>query len=63
MTHLDPCFLTTLVKKQVLQGIFGEIWRVQIQMYLQTSFEPKYGAFNLENKVSAHGLGIVVQLS
>ena len=29
----------------------------------QTSFEPKYGGFNLKHKVSAHGLGLVVQLS
>ena len=64
MRHLDPCFLTTLVKKkQVLRGTFGEIWRIQIQMYPQTPIEPKYGAFNLKNKVSAHGLGLVVQLS
>ena len=32
-------------------------------MYPQTSFEPKYCAFNLKGKVSAHGLGLVVQLS
>ena len=50
-------------KKKVLRGTFGEIWRIQIQMYPQTSFEPKYGAFNLKNKVSAHGLGLIVQLS
>ena len=63
MKHLDLCFLTALVKKKVPRGSFGEIWRLQIQMYPQTSFEPKYGAFNLKNKVSAHGLGLVVQLS
>ena len=43
-------------KIQVLRDNFGEIWRIQIQMYPQTSIEPKYGAFNLKNKVSAHGL-------
>ena len=56
MNNLDPCFLTTLVKKEVLIGTFGEIWRIQIRMYPQTYIEPKYGAFNLKNKVSAHGL-------
>ena len=50
-------------KKQVLRGTFREIWRIQIQIYPQTSLEPKYGAFNLKNEVSAHGLGLVVQLS
>ena len=50
-------------KTQVLRGIFGERWRLQIQMYPQTSLEPKYGAFNLINEVSANGLGLVVQLS
>ena len=50
-------------KKHILRGTFGEIFQIQIQMYPQTSFEPKYGAFNLKNKVSAHGLGLVVQLS
>ena len=37
-------------KKQVLKGTFGEIWRIQIQMYPQTSFNPKYGAFNLKTR-------------
>ena len=50
-------------KKQVLRGTFGEIWRIQIQIYPQNYVEPKYGAFNLKNEVSAHGLGLVVQLS
>ena len=49
-------------KNQVLKGTFWEIWRIQIQMYPQTPFEPKYGAFNLMNKVSAYGLRLVVQL-
>ena len=43
--------------KQVLRGTFGEIWLLQIQMYLYISFEPKYGAFNLKYDVSAHELG------
>ena len=50
-------------KKQVLRGTFGEIWRIQIQIYPQTSIEPRYGAFYLTNEVSAHGLGLLVQLS
>ena len=50
-------------KKQVLRGTFGEIWRIQIQIYPKTYFELKYGACNLKNKVSAHRLGLVVQLS
>ena len=32
-------------KKQVFRGTFGEIWRIQIQIYPQTSIEPRYGAF------------------
>ena len=60
--HLDPCFLTTFVKK-VLRGTFGEIWRIQIQIYLKTNVELKYGACYLKNKVRAHRLGLVVQLS
>ena len=48
-------------KKQ--EHTFWEIWHIQIQMYHQTFFEPKYRAFNLKNKVSAHGLGLIVQLS
>ena len=32
-------------------------------MYPQTYIEPKYGAFYLKNKVSAHGLVLLVQLS
>ena len=43
-------------KKQVLRGIFRAIWCIQTQMYAQNSFEPKYGAFYLKNKLSAHGL-------
>ena len=50
-------------KKQELRGTFGEIWHIQIQIYPQTSIEPKYGAFYLKNKVSAHGLVLLVQLS
>ena len=36
---------------------------MQIQIYPQTYMEPKYGAFNLKNEVSAHGLVLMVQLS
>ena len=50
-------------KKQVLRGTFGEIWRIQIQMYLQTYVELKYGACYLKSKVSAHRLRLVSQLS
>ena len=50
-------------KKQVLRGTFGKIWRIQIQIYPQISIEPSYGAFYLTKKVSAHGLGLLVQLS
>ena len=48
---------------QVLGGTFGEIWRIQIQIYPQASIEPRYGAFYLTNKVSVHELGLLVQLS
>ena len=50
-------------KKQVLRGTFGEIWRIQIQIYPKTYVDLKYGACYLNNKVSAHRLGSVVQLS
>ena len=57
--HLYTCFLTTFV----LRGTFGEIWRTQIQIYPTTYVDLKYGACYLKNKVSAHRLGLVVQLS
>ena len=63
MKHLDPCFLTSFVKKKVLIGTFVEIWRRKIQMYPQTSIKPKYVAFYLKNKVSAHELRLLVKLS
>ena len=50
-------------KKQVLGGNFGEIWHIQIQIYLKKYVELKYGACYLKNEVSAHRLGLVVQLS
>ena len=50
-------------KIQVLRDNYGEIWRIWIQMYPQTSIEPKYGEFYLKNEVSAHGLNLLVQLS
>ena len=67
MTHLceAPRYMLSnyFGKKQVLRGTFGEIWRIQIQTYPQTSIEPNYGAFNLKIEVSAHGLWLLVQLS
>ena len=50
-------------KKHVLRGTFLTNWRIQIQIYPQTPTEPKYGAFYFNNKVSAHGLVLLVQLS
>ena len=50
-------------KNQVLRGTFWEIRRTQIQIYPQTSIEPKDGAFYLKDEVSAHGLVLFVQLS
>ena len=50
-------------KKQVLRGTFGEIWRIQIQIYPKTYVDLGYGACYLNNEVSAHRLGLVVQLS
>ena len=41
-------------KKGVLTDIFGRVLCIQIQMYPQTSLEPKYGEFNSKNIVSAH---------
>ena len=40
-----------------------KIQRIHIQIYPQTSIEPKYGEFYLKNEVSAHGLVLLVQLS
>ena len=50
-------------KKQVLRGTFGEIWHIQVQIYPKAYVELKCGACYLNNKVSAHRLGLVVQLS
>jgi hypothetical protein len=50
-------------KKQALRGTFGEIWCIQIQFYPKLYVELKYGACILTNEVSAHRLGLVVQLS
>jgi hypothetical protein len=50
-------------KIQVLRDNVEKIWRIQIQIYPQTSIEPKYGEFYLKNKASAHGLVLLVQLS
>ena len=50
-------------KKQVLRGTLGEIWRIQIQICHKIYVELKYGACYLNNKVSAHRLGLVVQLA
>ena len=50
-------------EKQVLKDTFREIWRIQIQFYPKSYVELKYGACILKNEVSAHRLGLVVQLS
>ena len=44
-TLLSNCFS----KKQVLKDTFREIWRIQIQIYLKTYVELKYGACYLKN--------------
>ena len=49
-------------KKQVLRSTFKKIWRIQIQIYPKIYVELKYGACYLNNEVSAHRLGLVVQL-
>ena len=49
--------------KKILRGTFWEIRHIQIQTYPQTYIEPKYNAFYQKNKVSAHGLVLLVQLS
>ena len=50
-------------KKQALIGTFGEIWHIQIHMYPKTYVELKYGTCDLKNEVSAHRLGLKVQLN
>ena len=52
---------TRLLK--VLQGTFGEIRRIQIQIYHQASIEPKDGTFYFKDEVSEHGLVLIAQLS
>ena len=47
----------------LIKGTFWKIRRIQIQKYPQTSIEPKYGAFYLNDKVRVHGLVLLVQLS
>ena len=42
---------------------FLKICRIQIKTCPQTSIEPKYSAFDLNNKVTVHGLVLLVQLS
>ena len=37
-------------KKQVLRGTFGEKWRIQIQIYLKTYVDLKYGACYLKKQ-------------
>ena len=54
---------TYFCKKQVPRSTFEKIWRIQIQIYPKTYGELKYGASYLNNKVSAHRLALVVQLS
>ena len=49
-----PILSNYFCKNQVLRGTFGEIWRIQIQIYPKTYVELKYGACYLNNKVSAH---------
>ena len=56
---LSNNFFTT----QVLRGIFWKIWRIQIQIYIQTSIETKYGAFYLKNKFSVPLQSLLVKLS
>ena len=45
------------------KSTFWNIWRKQVQMYPQTSIEPKHGVFNLNKEVKVHGLVLLVQLS
>ena len=62
LKHLKPCFLSTLILIQYLEVLFEFLAHTK-KMYLKTSIEPKYGAFNLNNKVTMHGLVLLVQLS
>ena len=48
-------------KKQVLRGTCWVIWRIQTQIYPQNM--PKCFGFYLKNKVSAHGLVLLFELS
>ena len=44
-------------EKGTIRQLYKLIWHIQTKVYLQSSIEPKYGAFCLNNKVSAHRLG------
>ena len=64
MTHCcEAPIFNYFDKKQGLRGNFGAIWCIQTKMYPQNTFKPKYGAFYLKNKFSAHGLVLLFQLS
>ena len=48
---------------EFIRGTFWQMWCIQIQIYTQNSIEPKYGAFDLKNKVSVPLQSLLVQLS
>ena len=48
MSHLST-ENSTYVNKQVGEGTFWEILCIQLKIYPQTSFEPKYSAFYSKN--------------
>ena len=52
-----------VARSWLVQSQNWEIWHRKFQKYPEISGEPKYGAFNLKNKVSTPGLVLQVQLS
>ena len=63
MKHLQAMLSNYFCTKQLLKGTFWKIRLIQIQIYPQTSIEPKYGAFYLNKEVRVHGLVLLVKLS
>ena len=56
-------FLNFFDTYQVPKDTLWKIGLIQIKIYPQTSIELKYGSFYLNNKVTVHGLVLLVQLS
>ena len=61
--HLDLCFLATFIKSRCLEVLLEKSGAYKSKFTQKIYVDLKYGACNLKNEVSAHRLGLVVQLS